>query len=142
VASARASLPSLRVNVDNKAIILRLLDAMDHGELSIVDELCSPDLKVHFNDQELNIVQVKQASEGFQSAFPDLKHTIEEIAADGERVALRARDRATHLGEYRGIAPTGRVVEFQTMAVYRIRDGKIEEIWQQMDTDALLRSLT
>ena len=61
--------------------------------------------------------------------------------AEGDRVALRALDRGTHRGGYKGIEPTGRSVEFETIAIYRIIDGKIAEVWQQMDVQNLMRQL-
>ena len=126
---------------ENKAIVRKLIDAMDRGDLSIIDRLCAADLRVHFMDRELNLAQVKEAAAGFNAAFPDLRHSIEELSAEGDRVVLRARDRATHRGVYRGIAPTGRPVEFETTAAYRIANGKIMEVWQTMDVESLMRQL-
>jgi len=90
---------------------------------------------------ELDLAQVKTAASGFHEAFPDLKHTILDLVAEGDRVALRAMDRGTHRGVYKGIEPTGRRVEFETIAIYRIVGGKIAEVWQLMDVQGLLRQL-
>src|SRR5690348_11498832 len=108
---------------DNKAAVLRLLEAMDRGDLSILDELCARDLQVHFMNSELTIEDVRTAATGFNAAFPDLRHTIEELTTSGDRVFLRAIDRATHCGIYHGVSATGRRVEFETSATYRIENG-------------------
>jgi predicted ester cyclase len=130
------------VTEGNKALILRLIDAMDRNDLSILDQICDPDLVAHFIDAELNLGQIRAAAAGFIASFPDVTHTIVEIVATDDRVVLRAVDRATHRGPYKGIGATGRIVEFETVATYRIADGKIAEIWQQMDVEALIRQLT
>jgi len=49
--------------------------------------------------------------------------------------------RGTHLGEYRGIAPTGRQVAYTGIAVDRIVGGKVVEGWHQADDLGLLRQL-
>src|SRR5258706_12704593 len=91
--------------------------------------------------RELNLAAIKEAAAGFCAAFPDLSHTIEDVIAEGDRVVVRARDRATHRGAYKGIPGTGKPVEFETIAIYRIADGKIAEVWQQMDVPGLVRQL-
>jgi len=126
---------------NNKSIVRALIDAMDRGDISILDIVCAREFLGHFMGSELDLAQVKTAAAGFHEAFPDLKHTILDLVAEGDRVALRAMDRATHRGVYKGIQPTGRVVEFETSATYRIVDGKIVEVWQQMDVQALLRQI-
>jgi predicted ester cyclase len=50
-------------------------------------------------------------------------------------------DTATHRGAYKGIPPTNREIHFETMAIYRIEDGKIAEVWQQMDVQSLFHQL-
>jgi predicted ester cyclase len=128
-------------NEECEGIVRRLLEAMDRGELSIIDTLCTADLKVHFMDQDLDVGRIKEAATAFNAAFPDLQHSIEELSVEGDRVTLRARDRATHRGIYRRIPPTGRSVEFETTATYRIANGKIAEIWQTMDLESLMQQL-
>ena len=126
---------------ENKAIVRSLVAAMDRGDVSVMDTLCAPDVAAHFMDRELNLAQIKEAATSFNAAFPDLRHTIEDLIAEGDRVVLRARDRATHLGAYKGIAATGKSVEFETIAIYRVANGKIAEVWQQMDVEALMKQL-
>jgi steroid delta-isomerase-like uncharacterized protein len=126
---------------ENKAVVRSLVAAMDRGDVSVIDSLCAPDVSAHFMDRELNLAQIKEAAMGFNAAFPDLRHTIEDLIAEGDRVVLRARDRATHLGAYRNIPATGRSVEFETIAIYRLANGKIAEVWQQMDQEALKKQL-
>jgi len=115
---------------------------MDRNDLSILDQICDPDLVAHFMDAELSLEQVKRAAAGFVASFPDLTHIILDLVAVDDRVMLRAVDRATHRGVYKGIAATGRPVAFETVATYRIAAGKIVEVWQQMDVQTLIRQLT
>jgi predicted ester cyclase len=128
-------------HTENKAIVRSLVDAMDRGDVSILDVVCAPEFRGHFMGSELDLAQVKRAASGFHAAFPDLKHASLDLVAEGDRVALRALDRGTHRGVYKGIEPTGRRVEFETIAIYRIVGGKIVEAWQQMDVPGLLRQL-
>ena len=126
---------------ENKAIVRVLVEAMDRGDLSVIELVCAPDVSAHFMDREMNLAQVKEAATSFNAAFPDLRHTIKDLIAEGDRVVLRAQDRATHQGVYKGIPATGRSVVFETIAIYRITDGKIAEVWQQMDGQALMKQL-
>jgi predicted ester cyclase len=60
--------------------------------------------------------------------------TVEDIIAEGDRVAARVTMRGTHLGEFDGIAPTGKRVEVRAIDIYRITDGKIVEHWAMATT--------
>jgi steroid delta-isomerase-like uncharacterized protein len=77
-------------------------------------------------------------------AFPDLRVRIDDIAAEGDRVAVRA----TWTGTHRGLLPmlpvpaTNRAVEFTGMVFWRIRDGKIAERWAVIDRFGLQQQLT
>ncbi len=62
-------------------------------------------------------------------AFPDLTATIEQQIAEGDRVVTRVTFRGTHLGTFRGVAPTGKPVAYMGIAIDRVRDGKIVEMW-------------
>ena len=62
-----------------------------------------------------------------------MRVTVEDMIAEGDRVAARVTMRGTHLGEFEGIAPTGKRVEVRAMDMYRITDGKIVEHWGHGD---------
>ena len=58
------------------------------------------------------------------------------------KVAVRLRFRGTHAGEFLGIGPTGRAVEYVSHEFYRIADGLIAEEWICSDTATLFRQLS
>jgi len=64
---------------------------------------------------------------GVRQTFPDLRVTVEQQIAEGDWVATRITARATHLGWWRGIKPTGRRVEISGINVDRVVDGRIVE---------------
>lgn len=74
-------------------------------------------------------------------AFPDLRHEIHELVAEGDVVALRATPRGTHQGEFLGIEPTGKKIGFDVMAFFRIVNGKIQEEWVVADLMGLTQQL-
>jgi predicted ester cyclase len=59
------------------------------------------------------------------AAFPDLRHTIETEIVNGEMVAAVVYLEGTHLGPYRGVAPTSRKVRYRILMFDRIINGKV-----------------
>jgi predicted ester cyclase len=78
---------------------------------------------------------------GLRSAFPDLKMEIHDMFGVGEKVVTRFTIRGTHRGELFGIAPTGRSVELDGIAIDVMRDGLRVEGWAQLDRLGLLTQL-
>jgi predicted ester cyclase len=77
----------------------------------------------------------------FFAGLPDLRFEIEEaIEVDG-LVALRIRITGTHLGPWKGVAPTGRAVDVQGRPWLRVRDGKVVEVWSLYDELGALRQI-
>jgi predicted ester cyclase len=74
-------------------------------------------------------------------AFPDLRITVEDTVAGEDKVAARMTFRGTHQGPFRGIEPTGRPVEFSSIRIYRIADGKVTQTWAEVDALGLLGQL-
>jgi steroid delta-isomerase-like uncharacterized protein len=83
----------------------------------------------------------RQGFEMMKQAFPDLQAHIEDIVAADDRVALRLRFRGTHSGQFLGIPPTGRPIEYVSHEFYRVADGLIAEEWICSDTATLFRQL-
>ena len=119
----------------NKDVIRRLLAEVDRGDLGVVDRYYSPDYVDHAPSPVRRLAAgrdgVRQAFALFQRAFPDTRHTIEDLVAEGDRVVARISARGTHTGELFGHAPTGRVVTQTAIAIYRIVNGQIVERWAE-----------
>jgi steroid delta-isomerase-like uncharacterized protein len=83
----------------------------------------------------------KQFTSGFFTAFPDLQTTIEDLIAEGDKVAVRQTWRGTHTGNFLGIPPTGKQVTFTSTEFYRVAGGKLAEEWVELDMLGLLQQL-
>jgi predicted ester cyclase len=83
----------------------------------------------------------RQEAADFRQGFPDVISIVEDLIAEGDKVVARWRSRATHQGEYVGIPPTGKEVEFTGITVYRIEGGKIAESWTIEDELGLRRQI-
>jgi predicted ester cyclase len=118
---------------ENKALVRREQEELwNHtGNLDAAQELFVPD----------HVEAAKREAADFRQGFPDVVSTIEDLIAEGDKVVARWRARATHLGEYLGIAPTGKEVEFTGISVYRIEAGRIAESWNEEDELGLMRQI-
>ena len=74
-------------------------------------------------------------------AIPDVRIQIEDILASGDRVVARISAEGTHAGEFLGVTPTGKRVNFAGINIYRMDDGKIAETWQMTDWAGFLRQV-
>jgi steroid delta-isomerase-like uncharacterized protein len=84
---------------------------------------------------------VTQIRHSMQAAFPDFTWTIEDMIAEGDTVVARATMLGTHLGEFMGIAPTGKHVAMTGIHIYRIADGKLIEGWLIRDNLGLMQQI-
>jgi steroid delta-isomerase-like uncharacterized protein len=83
----------------------------------------------------------KHQAADFRGGFPDVVSTIEDLIAEGDKVAARWRSRATHQGEYMGTPASGKEVEFTGISYYRIEEGKIAQSWSVEDQLGLMRQI-
>jgi steroid delta-isomerase-like uncharacterized protein len=110
----------------NKEIVRRVIDEIvNKGDLSLVDEVLASNYVYHFPTHDINGPKgFKEFVTTMRTAFPDLHVTIEDLMAEGDKVAARVIMRGTFKGELMGIAPTGRKLEFQEAVFVRFEDGK------------------
>ncbi len=119
-------------------------DLFSGGNLDVADEIYAPDYVGHdpSNPEEVRGLQAaKQAAADYRRAFPDLRVTVEDLMAEGDKVAARLRVRGTHLGDLNGIAPTGRRVDFTGIVMSRVEGGRIAEDWANFDDLGMMRQL-
>lgn len=116
----------------NKAVIRRVFDEfVNRGDFSVVDEVYRTDVVDHqpLPGAPKGLPGVKYTIAGLRGGFPDLHVTIEDMSAHADHVVIHNTWRGTHLGEFLGMPPTGRVVEFTGVVVWRLAGGLIAERW-------------
>ncbi|MHA4811461.1 ester cyclase [Flavitalea flava] len=75
------------------------------------------------------------------AGFPDIKWTIEDLIAEGDKVTVRWSWKGTHVNAFRGIPPSHKQVVDNAIAIYQIKDGKIIQAWIQSDRLAFLTQI-
>lgn len=116
---------------ENKRIVRRIpKEVANEGNIDLMDKIFAEGVIDH---PPLGEMRGREAArdqfEQLWAAFPDLGVTVEDMIAEGDTVAIRVTWHATHEGEFVGIEPTGRGVEFPVLAFLRLRDGKVVERW-------------
>lgn len=116
---------------------------LDSREVTTVDEFFAEDFVSHNQPPgiEGGAAGVKQFFAMFRDAFPDAEVDIDELVADGDRVAVATTLTGTHEGELLGVAPTGRRVSVTGIDLVRVEDGRIVEHRGLTDTVGLMRQL-
>ena len=129
---------------ENKSLVHRYVEQiLNRGNMAVADELLAPDYRRHISPTTapLSIDVQKQRLAGIRTAFPDWHLTVEDMIADGDRVAFRATIRGTHKGTFQSIAPTGTAVTVSALDIVRIENGKLVEHWGGPDLLNLLQQL-
>jgi serine phosphatase RsbU (regulator of sigma subunit) len=120
----------------NKALVRRFLEEVSSGNISVIDELLSPD----FVDRSLLPGQgptredFKRSVAEILDAFSTNSFTIEEQIAEGDTVVTKYTERSVIRGEFGGLPPTGTEEMFEGIYIHRISDDKIIEEWSQANT--------
>jgi predicted ester cyclase len=118
---------------ENKATVRRLItEVLNGGRLEAIDELYAPELAP----------AARRWIAPFRASFPDVHMEVVELIAEGDQVVGRFTCSATHLGEWLGHPPTGlRFERVDEVSIFRIRDGRITQVWSLEDTLGRLKQL-
>jgi len=83
----------------------------------------------------------RQSIAAFRAAFPDVHFAVEDMLVAEDKVIVRWTCRGTHRGAFLGLPPTGKVVTFTGINIYRIANGQIVERWAEEDAISLYQQL-
>jgi predicted ester cyclase len=104
----------------------------NEGNLDIVEQIVIPNYVEHLlggKSSYRSLDFVKKVISDWRSSFPDLKVKVEDIIAEGDKVAFLATWTGTHRGDFGEIAPTGNKIEFSETFFNRYENGKVVESW-------------
>ena len=127
----------------NKALVHRFIDEIFvQGRLEAVDELLADDFVSHtWRSSGDGKGDLKRAMNRLSGVLADVRFTIEDMIAEGDRVAVRLTAGATQVGEFMGLAPSAKSYTIGEIHIFRIRDGKVAEHWHQYDQLGMMRQL-
>jgi steroid delta-isomerase-like uncharacterized protein len=119
-------------------------DAWSHGNLSILDELVSRDIRLHdpvFPGLVPGIESLRRHIQACRNGFPDLRFTIEDTIAERNEVVIHWTAHGTHRGAFLGMAPTNRSATVSGTSIFRCENDRIVEAWADWNLMTLLEQL-
>ena len=128
----------------NKTLMHRFLEFINTASEKLAQELISPDAIFHVpgrSDPMRGPAGYLAIIGMMRGGFPDIQWTLEEMVAEGDRVAARFTMRGTHKGSFFGVPPTGKKIEVKAINLYRLRDGKFVEETGVPDLLGLLQQI-
>jgi len=130
------------IQARNKAVAMRVFDEIfNQGKFQVANEIYAPDFQNHGLRRSVDLRTDQEAVHAEKKAFPDLRMSVQEMIAEGDKVAVLWTFQGTHTGSgYEGLPPTGTRVEVRGITIWRIVDGRIVEEWSSFsETGAYLR---
>ena len=128
-------------NID---LVREAFSALGRRDVDAVVKLMPPDFRINIAGmpyQKRGTDAWRKHAEILFTAFPDIQIKIEDMFAGEDKVAVRVRFTGTHAGEFLGIQPTGKKIDYESNELYRIVDGKIAEEWICSDTLTLMAQI-
>ena len=114
---------------ENKRIVRRLFEDPNREDLSALDEVIAPDFTFH-NPADPTVgtgpAGFRQWIEGQRQRMRDVRITVEDQIAEGDKVATRFTTAGTDVA-------SGKPVTISVIAIHELRDGKIVGHWDEAD---------
>lgn len=125
-----------------KDVVRQYLDAFNDRDRDRLSEFLADDVVEHGIHEELHgIDEILDFLDRHFEAFPDYAGETEDVVVENDTVVVRYAVKGTHSGRYLDVEPTGYTAEWTGIAMYRIEDGEIAEIWLEEDRLGLLEQL-
>lgn len=126
----------------NKTIAINFYKEQDRLKGKLSEALTAPNYTASINGgPPITSDGHEEMAAMFWAAFPDIKQTVEETVAGGDKVAVRFTLRATHTGNFMGTPPTGKQLAVSGMGILRIVDGKVAELRETFDVMGLMEQI-
>ena len=127
----------------NKVAKKKYFEAVNAGNLDAIDDLFAPDYVLHMAgapDVE-GATTLKQMVAGSLAAVSDAEFEVQDMVAEGDRVATRWTMTGVHSGEFFGVPPTNRRLTMNGIVIDRFQDGRVVEAWESFDMHGLMAQL-
>ena len=129
--------------VDQASPLVAYLNAGDTEQYDALREVLTPGVITHAaRGSTLTGLEALEASwRSAHQGLSQLRHQIVELVVGSNLIAARVSVTGVHTGSFLGVAPTGATVQVDQAVFARIEDGRIDELWEIVDTGSGLRQL-
>ena len=127
----------------NKQLVEQIIERVFvNGEDAAIDELVAEDFTPRtFGAMPAGREGLREGMKRAGSGVSDPEFEIQDLIAEGDRVAARITSSATHSGTFMGLPASGNRYTIDEIHIFRIRDGQLIEHWHAFDTASLLAQL-
>ncbi len=128
---------------DNKVIVRRFFElGPSSGNMAVANALLSPNFILHTPLPSASGIQgINDVVTACRAAFEHLSVTVEDMVAEGDRVAVRFTARGIHKGQFLDLPPTGKPITMTGIEIFRFENGKIAELWGEANLLGLMQQL-
>jgi len=130
---------------ENKALVEGFVSVGNSRELDRLGEFVSENFVRHCQATPglvvTNLEQFRAFLEADVQVCPDSKVEVQQMVAEGDRVAIWATYTGTQDGAMGPFPPSGKTLDLEFGAIFRIEDGKLAELWVTWDNLAALTQL-
>lgn len=126
----------------NKTIARQAMQALSDRDLDGVVARAAPEARFYgWAPEPLNSDGYKGFMSALLAALPDSQVVVDDVIAEGDKVAVRHRLQGTHQAELQGVPATGRNVDVNGIVIFRIENGMIAEAWLNADIMGMMQQL-
>jgi predicted ester cyclase len=124
----------------NEALARSFFNEADRGRTPV--ELCAAGFTAHIpGPPPMDLEGFDQFEAMIRSAFSDIRHPIEDLVGEGDKVAVRLRFEGTHTADFMGVPASGRQFSVQGTAFLHIAGGKVAQLWGALDQLGLMQQI-
>lgn len=124
-----------------KELVSKFIELMTSYQSEKFKDVVSESYIQHNPMVKQGLVGIMEGAKWFESVFPDITATIDDIVVEGDKVVARVTWTGTHKGEFFGIAATNKKVTWTGTDWWRIENGKLAEHWDVVDWSSLMQQL-
>jgi len=130
------------VSEQAKTTAVKFFEEQDRLRGGPAHELCAEGYRAYLAGfPAMDLHGHKTFSASFYAAIPDLRHEVQEVIAEGDRVAVRFRLTGTNTGSFQGAPPSGKAVEAGALALMRTASGRVAELRAEFDQLGLMQQI-
>lgn len=128
---------------ENEATARRFYSAVEAGKFDTLGQFIAVDVVDHnpAPDQKPGLEGLIDLNKGFVAAFPDLKVDPQVVIPKGDYVTVYSNVTGTQKGDFFGVKATNKPIQFTSIDIWHLKDGKLQEVWHVEDILAILMEI-